>query len=41
MNGRRETGLLLSISEVFNVGFLSSEVTRACLNVVGKIGWGI
>ncbi len=26
-----------SISEVFNVGFLSSGVTRACLNAVGKM----
>ncbi len=27
LNGRRETGLYLSVSEVFNVGFLSSGVT--------------
>ncbi len=27
----------LSVSEVFNVGFLSSGVTRACLNTVGKM----
>ncbi len=31
MNGRRE------VSEVFNVVFLSSGVTRACLNAVGKV----
>ncbi len=37
MNGRRETGLYFSIREVFNVGFLSSGVTQACLNAVGKI----
>ncbi len=37
MNGRRETGLQFSIREVFNVGFLSSGVTRACLNAVGKM----
>ncbi len=37
MNGRRETGLWFSIREVFNVGFLSSGVTRACLNAVGKM----
>ncbi len=24
-------------SEVFNVGFLSNGVTRACLNAVGKV----
>ncbi len=38
MNGRRETGLKLSVSEVFNVGFLRSGVTRACLNAVGQCG---
>ncbi len=37
MNGWRETGLWFSIREVFNVGFFSSGVTRACLNAVGKI----
>ncbi len=37
MNGRRETGLSFSIREVFNVGFFSSGVTRACLNAVGKM----
>ncbi len=37
MNGRRETGLYFSKREVFNVGFLSSRVTRACLNAVGKM----
>ncbi len=37
MNGRKETGLYFSIREVFNIGFLSSGVTRACLNAVGKI----
>ncbi len=37
MNGRRETGLQFSIREVFNVGFLSSGVTRACLNAVEKM----
>ncbi len=37
MNGRRETGLLFSIRELFNVVFLSSGVTRACLNAVGKM----
>ncbi len=37
MNGRRETCLYFSIREVFNVGFLSSGVTQACLNAVGKI----
>ncbi len=36
-NGRRETGLYFSKREVFNVGFLSSGVTRACLNAVGKM----
>ncbi len=38
MNGRRETGLKLSVSEVFNVGFLRSGITRACLNAVGQCG---
>ncbi len=37
INGRREIGLYFSIREVFNVGFLSSGVTRACLNAVGKM----
>ncbi len=35
MNGRRETGQF-SIREVFNVVFLSSGVTQACLNAVGR-----
>ncbi len=37
MNGMKETGLCFSIREVFDVGFLSSGVTRACLNAVGKM----
>ncbi len=35
MNGRRERQVC--IREVFNVVFLSSGVTRACLNAVGKM----
>ncbi len=37
MNRRRETGLWLSVSEMLNVGFLSSGVTRASLNALGKV----
>ncbi len=37
IHGRRETGLQFSKREVFNVGFLSSGVTRACLNAVGNM----
>ncbi len=33
MTGRRE----LSVSEMLNVVFFSSGVTRACLNEVGKV----
>ncbi len=36
MNGRREIGLYFSIREVFNVGFLSSGVTIACLRENGE-----
>ncbi len=36
-NGRRETGLSFPKREVFTVGFLSSGITRACLNAVGKM----
>lgn len=34
MTGRRKTGLLLYTSEVFSVGFLSSQFIQACMNVV-------
>ncbi len=37
MNGRREIGLKCSIREVFNVCVLSSGVTQASLNAVGKM----
>ncbi len=37
INGRRETGLQFSKREVFNLGFLSSGVTGACLNAVGNM----
>ncbi len=36
MEGERDRSVL-SVSEVFNVGFLSSGVTRASLNAVGKV----